>query len=123
MEFNYVARTKQGEMQTGIVEAANRNEAVETLQSRGLVLLDLRSDSSGGSIFSMKLKVFQRMKLREMTTFSRQLATLVSAQVPLLSSLQALAKQTENEYFKDIWVDKGSVSWVTNAMSVVRFFN
>ena len=102
MEFNYVARTKQGEMQTGIVEAANRNEAVETLQSRGLVLLDLRSDSSGGSIFSMKLKVFQRMKLREMTTFSRQLATLVSAQVPLLSSLQALAKQTENEYFKDI---------------------
>src|SRR3989339_516476 len=102
MEFNYVARTKQGEMQTGIVEAANRNEAVETLQSRGLVLLDLRSDSSGGSIFSMKLKVFQRMKLREMTTFSRQLATLVSAQMPLLSSLQALAKQTENEYFKDI---------------------
>lgn len=101
MEFNYVARTKQGEMQTGIVEAGNRNGAVETLQSRGLILLDLKAGESGGSIFSMKLKIFQRVKLKEMTTFSRQLATLVSAQVPLLSSLQTLSKQTENEYFKD----------------------
>lgn len=101
MEFNYVARTKQGEMQTGVVEAPNRNGAVETLQSRGLVLLDLRAGSSGESIFSMKLKIFRRVKLKEMTTFSRQLATLVSAQVPLLLSLQALAKQTENEYLRD----------------------
>jgi len=102
MEFNYVARTKQGEMQAGIVEAANRNGAVETLQSRGLILLDLRAGASGGSIFSMNLKIFQRVKLKEMTAFSRQLATLVSAQVPLLSSLQTLSKQTENEYFRDM---------------------
>ena len=102
MEFNYVARTKQGDLQTGIVEASGRSGAVETLQSRGLVLLDLRSGASGGSIFSMNLKIFQRVKLKEMTTFSRQLATLVSAQVPLLSSLQTLSKQTENEYFRDM---------------------
>lgn len=102
MEFNYVARTKQGEMQTGVVEAANRGAAVEALQSRGLIILDLRAGSSGGSIFSVNLKIFQRVKLKEMTTFARQLATLVSAQVPLLSSLQTLAKQTENLYFRDI---------------------
>lgn len=108
MEFNYVARTKQGEMQTGIVEAPSRNGAVETLQSRGLVLLDLRSGASGGSIFSIKLKIFQRVKLKEMTTFSRQLATLVSAQVPLLSSLETLSKQTENEYFKDMIMEVAS---------------
>ncbi|MBU4142492.1 type II secretion system F family protein [Patescibacteria group bacterium] len=101
MEFNYVARTQQGEMQTGVVEAASRNGAIETLQSRGLVLLDLQS-SHKGSIFSLNLKLFQRVPMKELTSFARQLATLVSAQVPLLSSLQSLSNQTENEYFKEI---------------------
>ncbi|HRY52537.1 MAG TPA: type II secretion system F family protein [Candidatus Portnoybacteria bacterium] len=101
MEFNYIARTKQGEMQTGAVEASSRNSAIETLQGRGLVLLDLKSGRSG-SIFSAKLKIFQRVKMKDLTNFSRQLATLVSAQVPLLSSLQSLSNQTENEYFREI---------------------
>lgn len=101
MKFNYAARTKQGEMQTGIVEAASRNNAIETLQSRGLVLLDLQSGRTG-SIFSMNLKIFQRVSMKDLTNFARQLATLVSAQVPLLSSLRSLYNQTENEYFKDM---------------------
>ncbi len=101
MEFNYAARTKQGEMQTGVVEAASRNNAIETLQSRGLVLLDLQI-SRRGSIFSMNLKIWQRVSMKDLTNFARQLATLVSAQVPLLSSLQTLSNQTENEYFKEI---------------------
>jgi len=101
MEFNYVARTKQGEMQTGVVEAVSRNLAIETLQSRGLVLLDLRGNKKG-SFLSLNLKLFQRVKMKDLTTFARQLSTLVSAQVPLLSSLQSLSNQTENEYFKEI---------------------
>lgn len=101
MEFNYIARTKQGEKQTGVVEAGSRNDAVETLQSRGLVLLDLRSGKSG-SVFSMDIKLFQRVKTKELVNFTRQLATLVSAQVPLLSSLRSLSKQTENDFFRDI---------------------
>ncbi|MBU2036740.1 type II secretion system F family protein [Patescibacteria group bacterium] len=101
MNFNYVARTKEGEMQTGIVEAATRNGAIETLQSRGLILLDLQSAASG-SIFSANLKIFQRVRMKDLANFARQLATLVSAQVPLLSSLQSLSNQTENEYFQEI---------------------
>jgi len=101
MEFNYVARTKQGEMQTGVVEAVSRNLAIETLQSRGLVLLDLQGNKKG-SFLSLNFKLFQRVKMKDLTTFARQLSTLVSAQVPLLSSLQSLSNQTENEYFKEI---------------------
>jgi len=101
MEFNYVARTQQGEMQTGVVDAATRNVAIETLQSRGLVLLDLKSGNTG-SLLAMNLKIFQRVKMKDLTNFARQLATLVSAQVPLLSSLQSLSNQTENPYFKEI---------------------
>lgn len=88
-------------MQTGVVEAASRNGAIETLQSRGLILLDLEAGRMG-SIFSVNLKIFQRVKMKDLANFSRQLATLVSAQVPLLSSLQSLSNQTENAYFKEV---------------------
>jgi len=108
MEFNYVARTKQGEMQTGIVEAPSHLGAVEALQSKGLILLDLRTGSSGGSFLAENLKIFQRVKTKEMVAFSRQLATLVSAQVPILTSLQTLALQSENEYLKSIIMEVSS---------------
>jgi type IV pilus assembly protein PilC len=101
MQFNYSAKTKQGEFQTGMVEAASRSAAIETLQRRGLVILDLKETSSA-PLFARQLKIFQRVKQKELVTFARQLSTLVSAQVPLLASLQSLSKQTENEYFRDI---------------------
>lgn len=107
MIFNYTARTKQGEMQTGVVEAANQASAIKTLQSRGLVLLDLQSGENR-SFFSMNLKIFQRVKMKDLTNFSRQLATLVSAQVPLLSSLRSVSSQTENEYFREVIFEVGS---------------
>ena len=88
-------------MQTGVVEALSRNSAIETLQSRGFVILDLRVNKAG-SVFSLNFKLFQRVKMKDLTNFSRQLSTLVSAQVPLLASLQSLSKQMENEYFRDI---------------------
>lgn len=88
-------------MQTGVVEASSRNGAIETLQSRGLILLDLKSGRTG-SFFSIDLKMFQRVKMKDLANFARQLSTLVSAQVPLLSSLQSLSNQTENEYFKEV---------------------
>lgn len=100
MNFNYVARTKQGEMQSGVAEAANEKSAITALQAKGLIILELKSAS--GSVFSLNLKLFQSVKAKDISTFARQLSTLVSAQVPLLASLQSLSKQVENEYFKDV---------------------
>ena len=35
MKFNYLARTKEGEIQTGIVEASDKESAITTLHSYG----------------------------------------------------------------------------------------
>lgn len=101
MEFTYVAKTKQGETQSGTVEAANRAAAVEALQARGLIILNL-AGAETTPVFARSLKIFQRVKTKDLVSFSRQLSTLVSAQVPLLTSLQSLAKQEENKYFQGI---------------------
>ncbi len=104
MEFNYIAKTKQGETQSGTVEAANRAAAVEALQARGLIILNLAGVETT-PVFARSLKIFQRVKAKDLVSFARQLSTLVSAQVPLLSSLQSLAKHEENNYFQEIIFD------------------
>lgn len=101
MQFNYIAKTRQGEDQSGVVEANSERSAIETLQSRGLFVLRIQS-ASAKPLASREIKFFQRVKDRELVGFSLQLSTLVSAQVPLLAALQALAKQTENAYFREI---------------------
>ncbi|KKS65066.1 MAG: Type II secretion system F domain protein [Parcubacteria group bacterium GW2011_GWB1_42_6] len=101
MQFNYVVRTKEGEMQSGIVEAADRQRAVITLQSKNLIVLNLQS-SGEKAFFSRDFAIFQSVKSKDLVSFSRQLSILFSAQVPLLSALRALVKQTDNAYFRDI---------------------
>lgn len=103
MQFNYTIRTKQGEVQSGVIEAANRNAAIDLLLSRGFIILKL--DNERGPMIARDLAIFNRVKQKDLVSFSRQLATLVSAQVPLLTSLQTLARQTESKYFREILLE------------------
>ncbi len=104
MEFNYTIKTKQGETQSGIVEASNKRVAIETLQGKGFIILNL-AESNKKPILSRDLEIFKRVNQKELVVFARQLSTLVSAQVPLLASLQSLSKQTENKYFQEVILD------------------
>lgn len=101
MKFNYQARTKQGEMQTGVVEAGSREAAIETLQRHDLVVIFLE-ELSEAPIYTRSLKFLQRIKPKEITIFYRQLAILFEANVSPLDSLRILAEQTNNQMFKDL---------------------
>jgi len=101
MQFNYVVRTKEGETQSGVIDSVTRRVAIETLQSKGFIIFSLQPVSAA-PIFARQIKFLQRVKQKELVAFSRQLSILFSAQVPLLESLHALAKQTENKYFGQI---------------------
>ncbi len=54
------------------------------------------------SLLSRKIKIFERVKRKELFIFFRQLATLVEADVPLVQSLRSLAQQVEGGYFGGI---------------------
>ena len=88
-------------MQSGMVEALNYQAAIQTLQDAGLIILKLEPISRV-PLFAKQLTFFQRVKNRELVNFTRQLATLFSSKVPLLISLQVLAKQSEGRYLKDV---------------------
>lgn len=87
-------------MQTGTVEAADRQEAVDVLQTNGLVVVALEEE--GKSILTFKLRIFSRVKANDLVSFSRQLATLFGSKVSLMASLKLLAAQTKEPYFQEV---------------------
>jgi type IV pilus assembly protein PilC len=101
MKFNYQARTKQGEVRTGTVEAGSREAALETLQRYDLVVIFLE-EVSKIPFYARSLKFLQRIKSKEITVFYRQLAILFEADVSPLESLKILAEQTRNPFFKEL---------------------
>lgn len=101
MRFNYQARTKEGEIQTGTVEAGSREAAIETLQLHDLVVVFLEK-ASEVPLYARSLKFLQRVKDKDLTIFYRQLAILFEANVTLLDSLKILGGQTQNPLFKEL---------------------
>lgn len=95
MKFNYQARTAQGAVQTGTVEAPSRDAAIETLHRSGLVILEIAQEKKGFALsLQSELPFFNRVKNQELVIFSRQLAVLFDAQVPLVQALRTMAEQS-----------------------------
>ena len=101
MKFSYSARTSTGGVQSGIVEAKDKTQAIETLHKYDLIILSLVAKETL-PFFLKELKLFQEVKAKDVVVFSRQLSILFSAKIPLVESLKTVAKQTENSYFQNI---------------------
>lgn len=101
MKFNYQARSKQGEIQTGTVEAGSREAAIETLQRHDLVVVFLEKISEV-PFYVRSLGFLQRIKTKDIVIFYRQLAILFEANVSPLDSLKILGQQAKNPLFRDL---------------------
>jgi len=103
-KFRYSARNELGEVQAGVVEAASRDLAIKILQENKLYLLSLESlekKKLGGKF----LGLFQKVRLKELMLFTRQLSTLLSAKVALSDSLKTLYKQISSPLLRDVIFD------------------
>ena len=102
--FEYQARTKNGEVQTGIVEAANEQSALKILQGNNLIVISVSAVESA-PLYLKQFKFLQRVSAKDLAIFSRQLATLFAASVPIVPSLYTLAKQVDNTKLQDALLD------------------
>ena len=99
--FRYKARTQKGELQIGFVDAATRNEAVNLLAGHQLYVLLLEEIKQGGW-YNRVIGYFNRVRAKDLVVFTRQFATLLSAQIALSDALQTLERQTINPSLKVI---------------------
>ena len=124
-KYNYVAMDSRGKETKGTLEVASQNEAITRVKEMGLfptkiVETDkLKADKKAkpaaksakpgakgkkGQI-NINIKIpglGGRVKTKVLTTFTRQLATLVDAGLPLLRGLRVLEKQERNPTLKGI---------------------
>lgn len=101
MNFLYKIKTQNGELIEGKIEAPDENKAVETLQSKGYLILSI--EQLEGDIFSIDInKYFQRPTNKDIVIFTRQLSTLIDADMPLAEGLRTLARQFEKPTFRTV---------------------
>lgn len=100
MKFNYQARTKTGEVQTGVVEASSKETALSLLQRYQLFATALEAAESK-PFYAKKIKLFNRVSSKDLVAFSRQLSLMFKSKISLVQSLNTLAEQTENQEFKE----------------------
>jgi len=100
MKFKYQARNQSGELQVGYVEAKGKNSASEILEKHSLFVLSLEEERKSG--FADKLGHFMhRIKVKDLMIFTRQLSTLIEADISLDDALMSLYKQTKNPLLKE----------------------
>ena len=107
MKFSYKARTKEGELQVGNIEAGTRDAAVGILSGHGLFVLSLEPVSEN-RWYQRIVDFFERVKTKDMMIFTRQFATLLGSQVPIGDSLRNLAKQTSKPVLREVILEVGS---------------
>lgn len=100
MKFKYKARNKDGELQTGFVEADDKGRAISTLSSHELFILSLEP-AGMKHWYDFLLGFLNRVRMKDMMVFTRQFATILSAKIPLNDALETLRRQTRNPILKD----------------------
>ncbi|MDD3480959.1 MAG: type II secretion system F family protein [Patescibacteria group bacterium] len=96
-QFNYIAKDKNNKVKKGTVEAKNEAEVVESLKEKSLTPVSVKP--KGGNLFG-KLNEIGHVSSTEKVIFSKELATLVSAGIPISQSMDVLEKQVESKMMK-----------------------
>jgi type IV pilus assembly protein PilC len=119
--YNYVALDTRGQESTGLLEAASTNDAIGQLRQAGYFptsVYEETKSSPDGQVARRRaakmakmtkpraktsIVLFQRKKIKPkiLMIFTRQLATLIDAGLPLLRSLNVLAKQERDSVLRN----------------------
>ena len=102
-KYNWEARSKAGNTQKGVMEAASVSLVEAQLKKYGFTGITTKEQGKG---FSLELKIpgmgAQKVQTKELVVFTRQFATMIDSGLPLVQCLDILSGQQENKTFKEI---------------------
>ncbi len=101
MEYSYQARDEKGTLRTGTVEAVSEASAFDALKNHGFIVINITLAQKKND-FLETLNFLNRVSPKDVVLFSRQLATLINASVPIVQALQILQYQVSSANLRKI---------------------
>ena len=117
-KFKYTAIDQNGKQKTGTIEADDQEQANSRISDMGLMPTNVAKAGGGDSAKKAATKKTAKvqgksggkrgfsfgkiLKQDELTTFTRQLSTLLEAGLPLLRALEVMIRQERNDRFRDV---------------------
>ena len=97
-KYVYTVKDEQGRVFKGHIEAEDKKSAQAKLRQRSYYAMSIEEEA-GPTKFKMGM---QKIKKSDLAVFTQQFATMVSAGLPVLSSLNAISEELESEKFKEV---------------------
>ena len=93
--YAFKVRTKEGRVVEGTMDADGESAVANRLRAQGLIPIEIAKQKKDAR--KMELHIFpQKVKLKDVSLFARQFATMIGSGLSLLRTLNILAEQTEH---------------------------
>jgi len=99
MKFSYKARTKEGKVQKGMIEAFSKKGALNILEKYGFYVTFLEETKKLG--FFQKDILPKKVSLKDITIFTRQLSVMLKSAISPVEALRGQVSQAENQGFRE----------------------
>jgi len=99
MKYIYQARSREGKVETGTVEASSKEAAAILLQKYNIFVTSIK-ESAPFILRTENISFLNKVSEKDLAIFSRQLAVMMQSRVPVTQSLKSLAVQIKNPSFK-----------------------
>ena len=97
--YTWKGKNKYGDVVGGERTAASVDELTRSLQKEQIAIIGVAAKRGIPSLPFLKR---EKVRLKELAVYSRQLSVLIDAELPLIQSLGILAEQQKNKYFKRV---------------------
>ncbi len=101
MKFSYTARTEQGEIKKGDIEASSKRVALNILEKYGFYVTSLKKIGKK-KILNIELSFIKGVSQKDVIAFTRQFGVMLKSAIPLVRALRSQAGQTSNQKFSEI---------------------
>ena len=106
--FTYTALDRQGRQTTGTLPAENRIAAYDDLSAKGLAPISVDEQANGAAarkadLSDVSVSAATRVSAASLESFTRELANLLAAGLPLSRALQLLKREASQPTARKVW--------------------
>lgn len=105
MKYIYQGKDANGQVQNGVIEAQNEDQASKLLREKNYYVLDLKAEGGNlkNPVKNFEIPFFgKKVSLKDKIIFTQQLGMMLKAGLPMVDAFQALQEQTDNKYFSRV---------------------